>query len=106
MNTVTVDPRRTCKATPFDWPAADYPDAGEPGQACQLHERLLQFACPGCGRFGAIRCGSPKPGESPSWVIAAGSLADPTTLTLTPSINCVGCCGWHGYLTAGEFKSC
>jgi hypothetical protein len=34
-----------------------------------------------------------------------GNAAAPT---LSPSINCngPGGCGWHGHLTAGEFKGC
>jgi len=26
--------------------------------------------------------------------------------TLTPSIQIIGECGWHGWLTAGNFKTC
>lgn len=63
----------------------------------------LGFACPGCGRAGAIRVGNPKPDETPSWLVKAGSVAEPGKLTLEPSINCKGCCGWHGYLIGGVF---
>jgi len=105
-----VDPKRTCKAIQA---APDDPklqprefEYTEPGLARRLGGDHLLFACPGCGRTGAIRAANPKPGDSPSWDIASGSLDDVTTLTLSPSINCVGCCGWHGYLTGGVFKSC
>lgn len=101
-----IDQKRTVKATSFDWRAADYPDNGEPGQAGRLYERLLQFACPGCGRFGAISAENPKPADSPSWKIESGTLDDVTSLTLSPSIHCVGCCGWHGWLRSGVFESC
>ena len=99
-----LDPKRTVAATQID----EYPDAAEPGQ-CYAGENFpdrLLFGCPGCGQFTCIRVGHPKPGESPSWDIAAGSPADVTTLSLTPSILCAGCCQWHGYLTAGVFQSC
>jgi hypothetical protein len=102
MNKPEVDTKRVCNAVPFDWKADDYPEYGEPGQAGKLHERLLQFACPGCGRFGAIPC-TPPPKQKESWMIKEGSLDDPTTLSLHPSIHCVGCCGWHGWLKDGVF---
>lgn len=81
---------------------------GEPG-ACFIdkdntYPDHLIFACPGCGKIGSIVCTHPK---SPnSWDIESGNLQDPATLTLSPSIHCVGCCGWHGYLRNGEFQSC
>lgn len=78
-------------------------DFAEPGTA-EPSKHHLWFACPGCGKWGAILVGHPKPGTSPSWDIVAGVLDDPTTLTLRPSINCVGCCGWHGFLVAGRFQ--
>lgn len=102
----TVDLQRTVKAVYFDWKAQDYPEYGEPGLAGKHSEDHLQFACPGCGRFGAIRVSHPKSGDPPSWDIMSGSLDDVTTLTLAPSIFCTGCCGWHGYLTAGVFAPC
>lgn len=121
---MTVDPRRAVRAVlrhVFDvgGGAPDGIDA-EPG-VCQPREpyrgetvRRLAFACPGCGSWGSIACGSPKPTDGvggqkvtgPTWDIAGGTLDDPSTLSLSPSIHCVGCCGWHGYLTAGEFKPC
>lgn len=101
-----VDKRRKVSATPFDWKAEGYPDYGNPGLAGKYTDDILQFACPGCGRFGAVTVGHPKPTKSPSWDIVSGSLEDVTTLTLHPSLNCVGCCKWHGWLRAGVFEPC
>lgn len=75
-----------------------HPDQGSGG--------FLTFACPGCGDVGGIVVGHPKPERSPSWDAVKGSLEDPSTLTLSPSILCKGCCGWHGHLVSGEFQSC
>jgi Family of unknown function (DUF6527) len=76
----------------------------EPGQCFDTCENYLCFACPGCGNIGNIKVGSPKPEPSPSWNIVAGSVADLEHLTLTPSILCKGCCGWHGWLVKGVFQ--
>ncbi len=109
-SSIPVDVRRTCKAIQA---AEDDPEIqpGEylhttPGKGRRFLDDVLLFTCPGCGRLGSIRATHPKPSVSPSWDITAGSLDDITTLTLTPSIHCQGCCGWHGYLTNGEFRSC
>src|SRR5262249_35745726 len=69
-------------------------------------EDRIMFTCPGCGQWGGVRVGHPKSSPSPSWDIVSGDPADATTLTLAPSIHCVGCCGWHGYLRNGVFESC
>jgi hypothetical protein len=45
-----------------------------------------------------------KPKTGPSWAIT-GNVSEIETVTLSPSINCIGCCGWHGYLTRGVFNS-
>lgn len=74
----------------------------EPGDSQRLGDRLA-LACPGCANWIAIRCTNPK--EVSSWGILAGSLDDPTTLTLFPSIQ-LGCCGWHGHLKNGVYESC
>lgn len=98
---MTPDPKRTgVKLVVVSGWDADLP----PGSAHYVREHnRLQFACPGCGQWGGIRIGHPKPTETPSWDIVAGTTDDPTTLTVSPSIHCVGCCGWHGYLRNGEF---
>lgn len=82
------------------------PGGEQPG-ACRYWKEAerLMFACPGCGLWGSVRIGNPKPTEKPSWDIVAGTTDDLTTLTLQPSIHCVGCCGWHGHLVKGVFVS-
>lgn len=79
-------------------------DHNTPGQV-ELCDGYLVLACPGCGYTSGITIGHPKPAKSPSWDVVDGKY-DPATLTLQPSINCVNCCGWHGWLTAGVFNSC
>jgi hypothetical protein len=106
MDKPEVNNKRTVKAFYFDWRAADYPAYAQPAASLSNAKGHLLFACPGCGRFGGISCGNPKPTQSPSWNIEQGTLDDVTSLTLSPSINCVGCCGWHGYLRNGVFESC
>lgn len=103
-----VDPKRTVAASRTD---DAWPDGGHaaPGAVYidrdETYKDHLLFACPGCGRMGSIRAERVKP-PSPSWQIVAGELAAPESLTLAPSIHCVGCCGWHGYLRNGVFESC
>ena len=52
--------------------------------------------CPGCGHESSMDF---KPRPSPSWEWD-GNLEKPT---LSPSVNCVGCCQWHGYLVRGKW---
>lgn len=61
----------------------------------------LNFACPNTGLpCGAILIGlKEKPSAKPSWRWD-GNLDRPT---LKPSINCVGGCGWHGFVIEGNF---
>lgn len=100
---VVVDSRRNAKAFVVDgWPGNH--DFG--GCSTAVGSDRLHFNCPGCGMPGSIRVGNPKPSPSPSWDIVDGSLLDPTTLTTAPSIHCISCCGWHGYLRSGQFESC
>jgi hypothetical protein len=112
---VEKDPKRTVKAVKHvfsdgEWTACyAEPGLAEPMLSSEkpgYHRDHLMFACPGCGRCGSIPVGHPKPGESPSWDVTGGSLADVTTLTLSPSIHCISCCGWHGHLRNGVFVSC
>lgn len=56
----------------------------------------MLLKCPGCGRASGMDF---KPRPSPSWKWN-GNRENPT---LTPSINCVGCCQWHGWLSQGVF---
>lgn len=99
---MTIDPKRTgVKA----FMVPEYKEGLDPG-ACVHHpeDERLSFACPGCGQWGGIRGTHPK--QANSWDITSGSLTDATTLTVSPSIHCIGCCGWHGYLINGVFQSC
>lgn len=101
-----VDPRRTVPLTRMNdpWPESGYSTPGAAyADVNNTYKDHLVFACPGCGRVGSIRATHPKDAGGPSWDIRAGTLAEPETLSLYPSINCVGCCGWHGWLTAGTF---
>lgn len=56
------------------------------------------IACPRCGEIGAARQGQ-------HWTPTSGDWDDVTSLSLSPSIA-KSCCGWHGYLTNGEFVPC
>ena len=102
---VEKDIKRTnLKAFRIDaWPENEIAELG----ACyKMSNDYFAFSCPGCGRFAGVRVGHPKPQDSPSWDVVSGNVEDPTTVTLAPSINCKGCCGWHGYLQNGMFVSC
>jgi hypothetical protein len=56
------------------------------------------FNCPGCGNVGGCPVVPGAHDGKPAWTFD-GHRESPT---LTPSIR-MGCCGWHGFLTAGEF---
>lgn len=100
---IAKDPKRTgFKATVL---TTDTWEPGEPGAVRLLNAETLVMACPGCGRVSAMSVGNPKPAKGPSWLLA-GDATKPETVTLSPSINCVGCCGWHGWLRAGIYESC
>jgi hypothetical protein len=102
-----VDKKRTVKATRTDdaWPDSGYTTPGAVFiDTEQTYKDQLLFACPGCGRMGAIGAKAGKKAKD-YWKIESGELTEPEKLTLSPSINCVGCCGWHGHLRAGVFKS-
>jgi predicted RNA-binding Zn-ribbon protein involved in translation (DUF1610 family) len=108
MEDVLINPRREAKLIKVEFTEEQIYDkiVCEPGasQAQEKYEHTLIFACPGCGRVGSIRCTNPK--EKGSWLIEAGSLQDLENLTLHPSINCIGCCQWHGYLKKGVYVPC
>jgi hypothetical protein len=105
-----VDPRRTdLKARRVEslWdPEGGYLEFTEPGTYTlgERAEQLLVLACPGCGRVSGMTVGDPKPDNrnGATWLLTGPADAP----TLQPSINCVGCCKWHGWLTAGVFRSC
>lgn len=100
-----VDKERETKAIPVEFNDEEISGYGIPGSV-QANPEFLIIACPGCGHVSGITIGNPKPKKSPSWCVAEGNINDVTTITLRPSINCIGCCGWHGYLTRGVFKPC
>lgn len=105
----SIDPKRTgVKASmiPVTFPPCYYSDknrlCGPPGAYLSRDDtgpNNWVLCCPGCGEAGGPR-------EGAKWQCTQGSFADVTTLTLSPSILCGGCCGWHGYLKAGTFESC
>lgn len=109
-----INPKRTgVKAREIPkWPQPMTEDAkhfGEPGDMIrELRHNASEvlwgfnFSCPGCGKFLAIPL---FPIQGTKWVVTAGSVDDVTTLTLSPSIHCIGCCGWHGWLQKGIFNS-
>jgi len=100
------DPKRTgLKAVPvvFELDDGCLPDYGEPGNfELRLSQGSVLLACPGCGRVSGMSIGNPKPSRSPSWLITG----EPSAPTFAPSINCEGCCGWHGHLKAGIYEIC
>ena len=60
----------------------------------------IAFVCPcGCGRQGWLPF---RPAPSPSWEWNGNSIKP----TLTPSIQQVGGCRWHGWLRAGVWVEC
>lgn len=73
------------------------------GNPVPLREHAaLGYCCPGCGRYGAAMVGRAKEPSKHQWEWD-GNVDEPT---LRPSLHHVGCCGWHGFLTAGEFVAC
>ncbi len=102
---MTTDPKRTgLRATPVVFDDAEgYPAVAAPGSFELTHGgRTMLLACPGCGSVSGMRVGDPKPVPGPSWHMTG----PPDAPTLAPSVNCVGCCGWHGHLRNGAFESC
>ena len=60
----------------------------------------IAFRCPcGCGREGYLPV---EPDAAKRWDFN-GDRERPST---PPSIQFVGGCAWHGYLTDGEFRAC
>lgn len=102
--------------------AGDFQFRDENQQATNDREKVeyFEFYCPVRGTYcGLIRCANlVKPAKVPSWALVPpkmlpestpeAPLADPASIdldkpTLTPSINCTGGCGWHGFVRDGEF---
>lgn len=79
----------TREARPNGWALRKYPDGRAGGVA---------FDCPGCGGDSYV----PVDKEfADSWTWDGNE----THPTLTPSLG-QRCCGWHGYLTAGNLVAC
>src|SRR6185436_16809538 len=101
---VDIDPKRTgVKASLIPVVFGPEPNAtvwysdknrlcGPPGAYLDRHPQNTPdewtLCCPGCGEAGGPR-------EGAKWTATSGSFEDVTTLTLSPSIHCAGCCGWH-----------
>ncbi len=89
----------------------DYDNMKSPGDF-MLHTSIdsgekvtgMVFVCPcGCGRKGGLQFDGPFVTQNrPKWVWN-GNREKPT---LTPSIQQLSGCKWHGFLTDGVFKSC
>jgi len=79
----------------YHLPLGDFGWAGYEGHPFQG----MLFSCPGCGEIGY--CPLEGPGDKWGW---DGNEDAPT---LTPSIHSApdkGGCGWHGFMTAGNFQ--
>jgi hypothetical protein len=106
---IAVDTRRTVAARLVaDLDATDAPQPGDV-EALQIDGVVwgYGFACPGCASRSFLALNAENP--PPRWSVTAGDVADPATVTLSPSIFHTverGGCGWHGYLTAGVFTPC
>lgn len=62
----------------------------------------LRYVCPcGCGRLRIVHA---KTGEKVQGCWAWNG--DRNKPTLTPSINCLQGCKWHGFITDGVFTTC
>jgi hypothetical protein len=72
----------------------------------------ILFVCPKGKRCGVLLGPSPVGREHPDAACIWGWNGDRDKPTLTPSINCLaekdgkptGGCGWHGFITNGEFR--
>lgn len=56
------------------------------------------MTCPGCGELSHISF-SAEFGRV-HWLFSPPE----NEPTLSPSVNCVGCCGWHGFLVRGVWR--
>lgn len=96
-------PSTTAQRGDAKWVSSGGPHVtGKNGEAIPLKEHAaLAFSCPGCGSYGAITVGLEKDPSSKHQWEWDGNIEAPT---LWPSIHCVGCCKWHGYLVKGIFQ--
>lgn len=97
-----VDPKRTgIEASKIKWtePPMFLVDGrwyGPCGAILLRDGGSFVLCCPGCGEAGSGR-------DDARWQVTEGSWDDVSSLTLRPSIA-KSCCGWHGYLTRGNFQ--
>lgn len=80
----------------------EFRETGNAGAVCFLgvdDVQGLAIKCPGCGRESYLPTDG---GPGPNWNFDKNREKP----TLKPSVYSKGCCGWHGYLTAGEWKEC
>jgi len=70
-------------------------------QTNQQNEKCgILFICPGCKTL--IGIATKTSGDLPGWNINFETLTSTPSILHTPPHGC----GWHGYLTNGELKSC
>jgi Family of unknown function (DUF6527) len=87
-----LPPDRDFVEEPGDWDIRNATRDGEP-------RRMFWFTCP---RKPGKACAVPLlPARNPNGAGWAWD-GDTDAPTLTPSINCVGGCGWHGFITDGK----
>ncbi len=85
----------------------------DPRWTCAVHGREGQgviFLCPKCkDHYLGVWFQNPIDGKDPyirpgqdhcNWWSRTGATFE--TLTIAPSIQIVGCCGWHGFVRDGE----
>lgn len=79
-------------------------DQAKPGDFFWVAEhRIFWFLCPcGSGELTSIMVTEPGEPSIPGFWGWDGNLDHPT---LTPSILRRTACGWHGFMTAGEWRS-
>jgi Family of unknown function (DUF6527) len=80
----------------------DLPDGAAQWSVCDGEIHSLLFVCPcGCKKVRTVPVKmQPNPAHAWWW---DGQKESPT---LKPSIQIVGECQWHGWLTAGEWRQC
>jgi hypothetical protein len=110
QNLPTLDPSAVVAPEHIGEPTGSQPDADMPtaGRAV-VHTAdwpsgpgpMIWFKCP----RDRLYCGVPaKPSPPNSKGCSWDWNGDRVNPSLTPSVNCVGGCGWHGHITNGEIQ--